>query len=40
MGNLVRLWVKWLSEGEKFISYFLNLENRYYVNKIIFKFIK
>lgn len=39
MGNIIRLCVKWLDEGEKFINYFLNLENRYYINKIIFKFI-
>lgn len=39
MGNIIRLRVKWLDEGEKFINYFLNLENRYYINKIIFKFI-
>lgn len=40
MGNLVRSRAKWLSEGEKPTSYFLNLENRHYVNKTISKLTK
>lgn len=40
MGNLVRLRAKWLSEGEKHTGYFLNLENRYYVNKTMRNIIK
>lgn len=40
MGNLIRSRAKWLSEGEKPTSYFLNLENRNYVNKTIPKLIK
>lgn len=27
IGSMVRFRVKWVDEGEKFINYFLNLEN-------------
>lgn len=39
IGSMVRFRVKWVDEGEKFINYFLNLENWYYINKIILKLI-
>lgn len=40
MGSLVRSRAKWTCEGEKPTSYFLNLENRNYVNKIVPKLIQ
>lgn len=39
MGSLVCLCFKWINEGEKLINYFLNLENCYYISKIILKII-
>lgn len=35
MGNLIRSGAKWINEGEKPTSYFLNLENRNFTNKVI-----
>ena len=40
MGNMIRSRAKQTSEGEKPTSYFLNLENRHFTNKIIPKIIK
>ena len=40
MGNMIRARAKSVEEGEKPKSYFLNLENRHFTNKIIPKLIK
>ena len=40
MGNMIRARAKWVEDGEKPTSYFLNLENRHFTNKIIPKLIK
>ena len=39
-GNIIRSRVKWIEEGEKPTSYFLNLENRNFTSKIIPKVVK
>lgn len=35
MGNLIRSRAKWINEGEKPTSYFLNLENKNFTNNVI-----
>lgn len=37
--GVVRFKVKWIDEGEECICYFLNLENKFYMNKIILKLL-